>query len=102
MCLVSKASSSINTLKVGRFTIPLVAGQTIYDCQVTGQTDYDLKAGEVVAKNGQLGILNKSVFPWTVTLPDNSTKVVNNGNGMPVRAGLKIKFGNQGDMGEII
>lgn len=97
-----KPAPAFNALKVGRFTIPLVTGQTIFDCQVTGQTDYDLKAGEVVAKNGQLGILNTSAYPWTVTLPDNSTKVVNNGNDMPVREGLKIKFGNQGESGEII
>lgn len=97
-----KPAPAFNALKVGRFTIPLVAGQIVFDCQVTGQTDYDLKAGEVVAKNGQLGILNASTYPWTVMLPDNSTKVVNNGNGMPVRSGLKIKFGNQGDTGEII
>lgn len=91
-----------NSLKVGRFTIPLVVGQTIYDCQVTGQTDYDLKAGEVIAKGGQLGIRNLSAYPWTVTLPDNSAKIVNKGEGMPIRAGFKIKFGNQGEISEII
>ena len=93
---------AFNSLKTGRFTIPLVAGQTIFDCQVTGQTNYDLKAGEVVAKNGQLGMRNLSSYPWTVTLPDNTYKVVNSGNGMPIRAGLKIKFGNQGELAEII
>lgn len=98
----NKPFHAFNSLKVGRFTIPLVAGQTIYDCQVTGQTDYDLKAGEVISKNNQLGIRNLSSYPWTVTLPDNSIKVVNNGSGMPIRAGLKIKFGNQGDLAEIV
>ena len=97
-----KTAPAFNTLKTGRFAIPLVAGQTIYDCQVTGQIDYDLKAGEVVAKNGQIGLLNRSSYPWTVTLPNNSVKVVNPGSGMPAQAKLKIKFGNQGETAEII
>lgn len=97
-----KPAPAFNTLKTGRFAIPLVAGQTIYDCQVTGQNDYDLKAGEVVAKNGQIGLLNRSSYPWTVTLPNSSVKVVNPGSGMPAQAKLKIKFGNQGETGEII
>lgn len=98
----NKPFNAFNSLKTGRFTIPLVAGQTIYDCQVTGRTDYDLKAGEVIAKNGQLGIRNLSSYPWTVTLPDNTFKVVNSGSGMPIRSGLKIKFGNQGENGEFV
>ncbi len=98
----NRPSPAFNSLKTGRFTIPLVKDQTIYDCQVTGQTDYDLKAGEVIAKNGQMGMRNLSSYPWTVTLPDGTFRLVNSGSGMPIMAGLKIKFGNQGEMGEII
>lgn len=98
----NKPFLAFNALKVGRFTIPLVTGQIIYDCQIIGQTNYDLKAGEVIVKNGQLGIRNLSAYPWTVTLPDNSIKIINSGSGMPVRAGLKIKFGNQGESAIII
>lgn len=93
---------NFNSLSVGRYIIPLVPNQTIYDCQVTNQSDYSLKAGEVVLKNGNLGIINVSAYTWTVILSDGNVKLVPSGSGMPIKLGLKIKFGNQGENGEII
>jgi len=97
-----KAASSFASLKVGRYTIPLVAKQIVYQCQVTSQTDYQLKAGEVEVRNGELGIVNNSKYPWTVVLPNGAAKIVEPESGMPTKRGFKIKFGNQGETGEII
>lgn len=90
------------SLKVGRFSIPLVSKQFLYECLITSQTDYQQKAGEVILRNGEIGIVNQSNYPWTVILPDNNVKIVNPGMGMPLRKGLKIRFGNQGETGELI
>lgn len=97
-----KPAPSFVSLKVGRYAIPLVANQIIYDCQVTSQTDYQQKAGEVTIKNGSIGLVNRSNYPWTVTLPNGEIKIVAPGSGMPVKPGFKIKFGNQGETGELI
>jgi uncharacterized protein YegL len=93
---------AFNSLKAGKFTIPLVAGQIIYDCQVAEQSDYNLVTGEVIEKDGQLGIRNLSPNIWTVQLTDGSVKQVVPGKGMPVQAGLKIKFGDVDGWQEII
>ena len=96
-----KPMSPYAYLKVSRFTIPLVEKQIIYDCLVTSQTDYKKIAGEVVLKNDEAGIINQSAYPWTVTLLDGKVRIVNPGMGMPIRKGLKVKFGNQGETGEL-
>ena len=97
-----KTITKFNSLSVGRYSIPLLPDQTIYDCQVTNQSDYLQKAGEVIVKNGNLGVINTSTYPWTVILIDGNVRLVPPGSGMPVKPGLKIKFGNQGENGEII
>lgn len=98
----SKSVPSFVSLKVSRYTIPLVSNQIIYDCQITSQNDHEEKAGEVITKNGQLGLRNLATYTWTVILPDNKVKLVGQGEDMPVRSGFKIKFGNQGENGEMI
>lgn len=90
------------SLKVGRFIIPLVEKQVIYECQVTDTKDETVKTSEVITKNGSLGLLNYSSFPWTVLLTNGRVKLVNPGADMPIRPGLKIKFGNKGETGEIV
>lgn len=97
-----KPSIPFVSLKVSRYTIPLVQKQVIYDCQVTSQTDYQQKIGEVILKSGTLGLINLSKSPWTVTLPNGEVKIVASGAGMPIKQGFKIKFGNQGENGELI
>lgn len=101
-CIYCKKNTAFVSLEVGRFKIPLVAHQVLYDCQLSTQTDYQQIAGEVVEKNGKLGIINKSSYPWTVILSDGSVKIVSSGEGMPARPGLTIKFGNQGENGKLI
>lgn len=90
------------SLKASRYTVPLVPKQILYDCLVTSQVDFHQKAGEVIVKNGEVGLVNQSTYPWTVILPDGKVKIVNPGMGMPLRKGLKIRFGNQGETGELI
>lgn len=97
-----KSAPSLISLKVSRYAIPLVANQIIYDCQVNSQTDYQQKAGEVAIKNGTIGLVNRSKYPWTVTLPNGEVKIVAPDSGMPIKPGFKIKFGNQGETGELI
>lgn len=97
-----KAITNFNSLSVGRYSIPLVQNQTIYDCQVINQSDYLQETGKVVLRNGALGIINTSAYSWTVILSNGNVRLVSPGGGMPVKSGLKIKFGNQGENGEII
>ena len=91
-----------SVLKAGRFKIPLVKGQAIHDCMVTGNADHTPVAGEVVRKHGELGIINRSAYPWTVRLPNGSFRTVAPGQGLPVRAGLRIRFGNHGEDAAIL
>ena len=91
-----------NSLKVSRFTIPLIVDQMLYDCQLTENEDISSVGGEVIAKEGQLGIRNYSSYTWTVTLPDGNVKPVAPGGGMPIRGGLKIKFGDSPESAEIL
>ena len=53
-------------------------------------------------KNGKLGLINQSNYPWTVILSDGSVRIVGSGAGMPLKPGMRIKFGNQGENGEIV
>lgn len=93
-------TSAVAAMKVGRYTIPLLDGQALYDCQVADNADFNVISGKVMFK-GEIGIMNVSNYLWTVTLPDGSSKVVQPGSGFPARDGFKIKFGNQGEIGEI-
>ncbi len=93
---------AFNSLKAGKFTIPLVLGQTLYDCQVAEQTDHNQETGRVIEKDGQLGIRNLSQNMWTVQLADGSVRQVVSGKGMPIQVGLKIKFGDGDIWAEII
>ena len=92
-----KPFRSINALKAGKFTIPLVEGQKVYDCLVERHENCDLIAGEVAKKNGELGIINRSSYSWTLKLPNGNFKVVEKGKGLLVRTGFRIEFGNQGE-----
>ena len=84
-------------LRVGKFKIPLMPEQGLYECMVNGSTDYDKVVGRTIVKNGEIGLSNNSGESWTVTCLDGSQRVVADGQGMPARKGYKIKFGNQGE-----
>ena len=83
-------------LRIGGFTIPLLEGQPIYGCLADRNEDCEAVSGEVVSKNGRLGIINRSRSTWTVILPDGSIRTVESGKGMPVRPGFRITLGRQG------
>ena len=100
-CIYCQKSISTTSLKVGRFTIPLLEKQPIYSCLISDEQDRNLMAGEVVVKGGAVGIKNTSDTPWTAILPDGSVRIINKGEGMPAKVGLKVRFG-QGETGEFI
>lgn len=100
-CIYCQTKISLhNTLNVGRFTIPLVAGQPIYGCMVSDETDIDCKAGRVIARQGIIGLENSSDTSWTVILPDGQSRVIGKGQSFPAKKGFKIRFG-QNETGEI-
>ena len=97
-----KSAPKYPSLKVGRFNIPLVAGQKLYECMLTGEKDFNIVSGETMMKGAAVGLVNNSKYVWTVILPDGKPRLVNPGENMPARQGFKIKFGNQGETGEIV
>ena len=100
-CIFCQEGITVPSLKVGRFIIPLAEKQTIYSCLISDEQDRNLKAGEVVMKNGATGLKNISSTPWTAMLSDGSVRVINKGEGMPAKPGLKVRFG-QGETGEFV
>lgn len=90
-------------LKSSRCSISLELGKCFTEYQVSaGNSSTSTKVGEVIEKNGELGIRNLSSYTWTVQLTDGSVRQVVPGKGMPVQEGLKIKFGNSAQWVEII
>lgn len=100
-CIHCNETINIQVLKIGRFSIPLVDKQKIYSCMVSSEQDKNLITAEVIKKGGTIGLRNLSNTIWTVILPDGSTRIINNGDVMPAKAGFKIRFGQE-ETGEII
>lgn len=100
-CIYCQKQIAVSSLKIGRFTLPLLEKQPIWACQISSEPDINVKAGEVIVKHGTIGIKNITKTPWTVILPDSSVKIINKGDSFPAQKGLKIRFG-QGETGEII
>lgn len=100
-CIHCNETINIQVLKIGRFSIPLVDKQKIYSCLVSSEQDKNLITAEVIKKGGSIGLRNLSNTIWTVILPDGSTRIINNGDDMPAKAGFKIRFGQE-ETGEII
>ncbi|MBQ5881652.1 MAG: serine/threonine protein kinase [Bacteroidales bacterium] len=100
-CIHCNETINIQVLKIGRFSIPLVDKQKIYSCMVSSEQDKNLITAEVIKKGGTIGLRNLSNTIWTVILPDGSTRIINNGDDMPAKAGFKIRFGQE-ETGEII
>lgn len=93
----------VNSLKTCRCSITLEVGRHFSEYQVAaGNSDAIVKVGEVIEKNGKVGIRNLSSYTWTVQLTDGSVRQVVPGKGMPVLKGLKIKFGNNTQWAEIV
>ncbi len=90
-----KALPEFTSLSVGHYTIPLVPGQKIYECQVKDSKNMDELVGEVVVGSaGSWGIKNTGKMVWTVFLSNGSVKMINPGQGFPAKKGLKVKFGS--------
>lgn len=96
-------NTEIRYLVTGKYKYPLIKGQVILYSQLTGCPDAPYaEMGAVVERNGLLGIRNLSPSTWTITLPDNSVRLIPPGGGMPVRPGLRIRIVNQDEWSVII
>ena len=96
MCLeCGKSIAKPFVLKLGKYTIPLVPEQKIYQCQTSSENDYNKIVGEVI-RNPQnpnkWGLRNLSGAQWTVSTPTGEAKLVDNNGAMPIIPGLKIRF----------
>lgn len=84
-----------SVLKLGKYTIPLVPEQKIYQCQTSSENDYNKIVGEVI-KNpkdpNKWGLRNLSGTQWTVSTSTGEAKLVDNNGAMPIIPGLKIRF----------
>ena len=100
-CIYCQNGLHVPSLKVGRFSVPLVEKQPLYACLVSDEKDRNVTVGQVVEKKGETGIKNTSDTPWTLILPDASVKIIGKGDRVPAGNGLKIRFG-QGETGEFI
>lgn len=100
-CIFCRAPLAVSALKVGRFTIPLVDTLPIYACLVSSETNNNVIIGKTIKRGDMIGLENTSSISWTAILPDGSCRVVNKGESMPAKKGLKVKFG-QGETGEFI
>lgn len=88
----------VNSLKTSWNSIPLEVGKFFTEFQVSaGNSSANVKVGEVIEKNGKVGIRNLSSYTWTVKLTDGSVRLVVPGKGMPVQIGLKIRFGDKSE-----
>lgn len=89
---------SVNSLKTSKGVIPLEVGKYFTEYQVlAGSSSTSVKVGQVIEKNGKVGIRNLSSYSWTVQLTNGSVRQVAPGKGMPVIVGLKIQFGNNSE-----
>lgn len=84
-----------SVLNLGKYTIPLVPEQKIYQCQTSSENDYNKIVGEVI-KNpkdpNKWGLRNLSGTQWTVSTSTGEAKLVDNNGAMPIIPGLKIRF----------
>lgn len=90
-------------LRTSHGVIPLEVGRCFTEPQVSvGLSGANVKVGEVIEKNGEVGIRNLSSYTWTVQLIDGSVRQIVPGKGMPAQAGWKIKFSNNSQWVEIV
>lgn len=93
-----KETPNIHLLKVGNYQIPLVPDQPIYLSQVSITDDNEKIAGNVIRDPkapANWGIRNESDRQWTVTTPNNETRLIEPGKGMPLIPGLRIRFSKE-------
>ena len=88
--------------KTGKFYVPLIKGQVILDCLVSDNPDFTQVAGVVEQRHGELGIMNRSSTTWMVKVSEGNFKTIEKGHGLPALSGLKIRFGNHGEVAGIL
>ena len=84
------------SLKFRRFELPVFGGVKLYEGQVD-DSDGDMHKiiGEIVRNKkdpGKLALRNLSDTVWKVTLPDNSSRTVDNGGVMPLIKGFVLSI----------
>ena len=91
-------------LKVGSYLVPLVPGQIIGEALFNLDKPFGGQVGHVDRwpQDPKLfGIVNTSSGQWIVTTPSGNDKVLKQGEIMPARVGMKIRFPDA-TRGEII
>ena len=90
--------STIYTMGVKDYELPLNLGAKLYKCLTTKNSDdFESVTGMVIEnrlKKGLFGIKNMSDDVWKAKFPDNSIREVAPGKGVPIWTGLEIDFGD--------
>ena len=90
--------STIYTMGVKDYELPLNLGAKLYKCLTTKNSDdFESVTGMVIEnrlKKGLFGIKNMSDDVWKAKFPDNSIREVAPGKGVPIWSGLEIDFGD--------
>lgn len=89
---------------LGKYQVPLIPGQKIYQCQISSDNDYNKVVAEVIRNPNnpnKWGLNNFSGQSWIVITPSGEMKTVDNGKSMPLIQGLNIRF-NKEITGKII
>ena len=102
-CIYCHRPITVPQLHVGRFRVPLVEDQLIYQCLCDISCDNaQAVIGKVVAHGNMVGLMNTSDIAWTASLPDGTSRLVEKGKSMPAKPGIKVRFGQKGEIGEFI
>ena len=90
--------STIYTMGVGDYEVPLYPGAKLYSCLTDKNSDdFTTVTGTVIEnrlKKGLFGIRNQSKKTWKVVFPDQSVRDVPSGKAAPIWKGLQIDFGD--------
>lgn len=83
---------------LGKYRVPLIPGQKIYQCQISSDNDYSKVVAEVIRNPNnpdKWGLNNASGQSWVVTTPSGEMKTVDNGKSMPLIQGLNVRFNKE-------
>ncbi len=99
-----QCGSTIYTLSVQDYELPLNQGAKLYRCLTEkSNDDFDTVTGQVIEnrlKKGLFGIRNLSRSTWTARFPDDTIRKVEPRSAVPIWKGLTIDF-EEGIKGEI-
>lgn len=90
--------STIYTMGVKDFEVPLNPGMKLYRCLTEkNNDDFETVTGVVIEnrlKKGLFGMKNMSSHTWKAVFPDQSVREVEPGKAVPIWKGLEIDFGD--------